>query len=139
VNNHLVILKKRYVEAIVDGRKTIESRFTKSRREPFGRIVAGDKLFFKVSSGVVCAVGFVERVAEFRDLTRGKIAGLKKRYNRTICGADEYWDEKKDSRYGVLVWIRDVRVMGAVNIDKKDWRAWVILRDGKDYGLLKKR
>jgi hypothetical protein len=26
--------------------------------------------------------------------------------------------------------------MEPVRIDKKDWRAWVVLRPGKDFGLL---
>ena len=59
--SHLVILKKPYLEAILSGRKTIESRFTKTKRPPFGQIEAGDRLFLKLSSGPVCGTA-VQRI-----------------------------------------------------------------------------
>ena len=67
-NNHLVILKTEYIKAILEGRKTIESRFTKTRREFFGRVSPGDKVFLKVSSGPVCATARVIKVKWYENL-----------------------------------------------------------------------
>ena len=40
-NSHLVILKKPYLDMILDGRKRIELRLYKTRRPAFGRVWAG--------------------------------------------------------------------------------------------------
>ena len=135
--SHLVILKKPSLAAILDGRKQIESRFTRTRRAFRGRVEAGDRLFLKQSSGPVCAVAEVAAVKEFEELTREKIYELKRDYNDEILGDEDYWQSKAGCRYGMLVWLTDVGAIEPVWIDKKDWRAWVVLSDGKDFGLLR--
>lgn len=136
-NNHLVILKKPYLEAILAGRKRIESRFTKTRRAPFGRVLAGDKLFLKQSSGPVCATATVAAVKSFENLTPKQIRELQTEYNHLILGSDEYWQNKADCSFGLLVWLSKVRAVEPVRIAKKDWRAWVVLTEKENFGLLK--
>jgi ASC-1-like (ASCH) protein len=136
-NNHLVILKTEYIEAILEGRKTIESRFTKTRREFFGRVSPGDKLFLKVSSGPVCATAKVIKVKWYEDLTAKQIKQLKGKYNKQILGADDYWQSKSACRYGVLVWLGEVKRIKPVRIDKRDWRAWVVLSEKENFGLVR--
>ncbi len=138
MNYHLVILKKQYLDLILDGRKSVESRFTKTRCAPFGQISIGDKLFLKQSSGAVCAAAVVQAVEQFENLSPRKISQLKQKYNSLICGGDEYWQEKRDCGFGILVWLKDVKPIEPVRIDKKDWRAWVVLTEAQNYGLLKK-
>ena len=138
-NSHLAILKKPYLDMILSGQKTVESRLTKTRRAPFGHIAKGDKVFFKISSGPVCAVASVHSVRQYKNLTSKKIIQLKNQYNNLILGADSYWKEKKHSRYAVLVWLADVRDTKPIKIDKKDWRAWIVLSEANDYGLGKIR
>lgn len=136
-NYHLVILKRPYLEAILAGRKRIESRFTKTKRVHFGRVLPGDKLFLKESSGPVCAVAKAAAVKNFENLTHEQIAALKEQYNHLIVGGDEYWQSKVDCKFGFLVWLKDVERIEPVRIRKKDWRAWVILTEKENFGLLK--
>jgi len=136
VNCHLVILKKPYLDLILSGRKTIELRLTRAKGEAFGRVQAGDALFLKISSGPVCAAATVADVKYYENLTPARIAGLKRRYNARIGGSDAVWRAKMDCRFGFLVWLSDVRQIAPRRIEKKDWRAWVVLRPGKDFGLL---
>jgi hypothetical protein len=131
-----VILRRPYLDKILAGRKRIESRFTRSRRSPFGCISVGDRLFLKVSSGPVCARAIVKRVLEFENLSPGKIKQLKAKYNGLILGGEGYWADKWGSKYGVLVWLERVGRIEPVRIEKKDWRAWVVLSEGEDFGLL---
>ncbi len=135
-NYHLVILKKPYLDAILEGRKQVESRFTKTRRYAFGRVLPGDKLFLKLSSGPVCAVATVAAGKNFENLMPKQILELKHRYNRYIVGSEEYWRSKMNCRFGFLVWLKDVRAIEPVRIRKKDWRAWVVLTEKENFGLL---
>jgi ASC-1-like (ASCH) protein len=136
-NSHLVILKKPYLQAILTGRKKIESRFTKTKRLGFGKVSVGDKLFLKESSGLVCATVIVEKVEKFEFLTPEKILELKRRYNYSICGSDKYWQSKLDCRFGFLVWLKDVTPIEPVRICKKDWRAWITLTEKENFGLFR--
>ena len=135
-NIHLVILKKQYLDAILVGRKTIESRLLKTKQPPIGRINPGDKLFLKQSSGPVRAIATAKTVKTFENLTPQKIAELKNLYNDKVLGADEYWEMKSDCNIAIFAWLKNVEEIPPVNIDKKDWRAWVVLTEKQNFGLL---
>jgi ASC-1-like (ASCH) protein len=137
-NHHLAILKKPYLDAIIEGRKTIESRFTKTRLSEFKQIQAGDEIFLKLSSGPVCAKAAVAAVKYFENLTPKQILQLKQQYNRSICGNDNYWESKVNCKFGFLIWLESVRTIEPIHISKRDWRAWVVLTEKEDFGLLKK-
>jgi ASC-1-like (ASCH) protein len=136
-NFHLVVLKKPYLDAILAGQKRIESRFTEIKRYAFGRVLPGDKLFLKVSSGPVCAIATVAAVKNFQNLTPKQIIEIKQQYNHYIIGSDEYWQSKSNCRFGLLVWLEEVKSIEPVRINKRDWRAWVVLTEKENFGLLK--
>ena len=136
MNYHLVILKKPYLDLILGGRKTIELRLTRARRPPGPRALPGDRLFLKASGGPVCAVATAAEVRYYEDLTPERVAGIRQEYNEQIQGGDAVWQSMMDCRSGFLVWLRGVRPIAPVRIDKKDWRAWVVLTPEKNFGLL---
>ena len=135
-NCHLVILKKPYLDAILAGRKTIESRFAITKRYEFERVLPGDRLFLKVSCGPVCATATVAAVKKFENLTPSQILDIKRQYNQYIAGGEEYWQSKANCRFGLLVWLKDAAPIEPVRIYKKDWRAWVVLTKKDNFGLL---
>ena len=136
-NYHLVILKKAYLDAILEGRKKIESRFTRTRHHGFGRVLPNDKLFLKLSSGPVCATATVAAVKNFENLTPERITQLKQQYNHDICADDGYWRSKMNCGFGFLVWLQGVKPIEPMRICKRDWRAWVVLSEKEDFGLLR--
>ena len=138
-NYHLVILKKPYLDKILDGSKKVELRLTKTKHHGFGKVLAGDILFLKESSGFVYAKASVEKVQYFENLTPEKILELKQQYNHLIGGDSEYWQSKMDSKFAFLVWPKDIKTIEPVQIDKKDWREWVVLSERKNFGLFKFR
>ena len=139
MNTHLVILKRPYLDLILSGRKTIESRLTRGKTAAYGRVHEGDKLFLKASGGPVCATATVAGVKYYPNLTRQQIVAIKQEYGREIGGSDAVWESMMDRKCGFLVWLGDVRPIEPVLIAKKDWRAWVVLSKEKDFGLLAAR
>ncbi|MDD5134998.1 MAG: ASCH domain-containing protein [Phycisphaerae bacterium] len=135
-NAHLVILKKQYLDKILDGSKTIESRLMKGKCAPFDCVSTGDVLFFKQSAGPVVAKAQAAAVKQFSNLTPQTIAKLKTEYNDRIRGEEGYWQMKAPSRYAVLVKLKNVETIPPRRIYKKDWRAWVVLKKPNDFGLL---
>ena len=119
------------------GQKCIESRFTRTKHPPFGRVLPGDKIFLKLSSGPVCAVANAGEVKNFENLTPEQVIEIKQQYNHYIKGSNEYWRSKMGCRFGFLVWLEGVRAIEPVRISKRDWRGWVVLTEKEDFGLLK--
>lgn len=136
-NSHLVILKKCYLDKILDGSKPLELRLLKAAFAPYGAIAIGDRIFLKQSSGPVCAVAQVSSFQEFSNLTPAKIKQLKAIYNHLILGSDEYWQMKSDSKFAIFVWLKNIRTIEPVMICKKDWRAWVVLTKENNFGLFR--
>jgi ASC-1-like (ASCH) protein len=135
MNHHLAILKKQYLDAILAGRKTIESRLYQTKQKWLSQVSAGDKIFLKASSGTVMATAIVEKVKYFENLTAGQISQMQKQYNQQILGDEQYWRDKADSRFGILVWLKDVQPIPHLSIKKFDWRAWVVLTPKENFGL----
>jgi ASC-1-like (ASCH) protein len=136
MSHHLVILKRPYLELILSGRKTIELRLSRGRSPLAGRVQPGDGLFLKVSAGPVCATATVAAIKYYETLTPALIAEIKRQYNDQIMGGDAVWESMMDRKSGLLVWLRDVQRIEPIRIEKEDWRAWVVLSKGKDFGLL---
>ena len=136
MNYHLVILKKLYLDAILAGRKTVESRFYQTNQKWLSQVSPGDKLFLKVTSGPVIATATIDKVQIFNDLTPGKITELKNQFNDKILGDDQYWNQKQNSRFGILIKLKDVQSISPIFIKKFDWRAWVVLSKNDSFSLI---
>jgi nicotinate-nucleotide pyrophosphorylase (carboxylating) len=105
---HVAILMKRYIDLILAGRKTVESRLTKTPRVPFGVIESNDVIYFKCSAGPYMARAVAGRVVFHDDLTPDKVAALQRSDNAAICGDDAYWQFKRSSHYATLIELKDV-------------------------------
>lgn len=136
MNYHLVILKKPYLDEIIAGRKTIESRLYKTRHKWLSQVGMGDKLFLKASSGAVMATAAVAEVKIFDNLTARQVAELRQRYNQQIGGDEQYWQEKMIACCGILVWLKDVQPIAPLFIRKYDRHAWVVLTRKDNFGLV---
>jgi len=136
MNYHLVILKKPYLDAVLAGRKTVESRFYQTNQKWLSKVGVGDKLFLKVTSGPVLATAIIDKVKTFDNLTAEKIKELKNQFNHQILGDDQYWNEKRNSRFGILCRLKDIQPIPPKFIKKFDWRAWVVLNKNDSFGLI---
>ena len=136
MNYHLVILKKSYLDLVLAGRKTVESRFYRTGHKWLAQVSTGDKLFLKASSGPVMATATVAAVKNFDNLSCRQITELKEQYNQNIAGDEQYWQDKMNSRFGILVWLKDVSPIAPRFITKADWRAWVVLTQKEHFGLV---
>lgn len=106
---HIAILHARYLDAILAGAKTIESRLSRARGLPFGIVAPGDTIYFKQSSGPVRAVARVSGVSSFEDLRPEDVLTLARRYREAVGAGEEYWESRRDCRYATLIWLADVR------------------------------
>ncbi len=134
--HHLAILekKRKLLEKILSGEKTIESRWYKMRRDPWGKIKANDTVFFKDSGDPVTVKATVEKVLFFSDITKEKYQDILEKYADAICLQDRNIDDylKQGFKYVTLVFLKDVEKIQPFKINKKGYglmSAWITLED----------
>jgi len=127
VRHHLVKLRQPYLGRILDGSKTIESRFTRTRKVPIGQIDPGDALWLKLSGGPVLGYAEVERFEVFDRLTPRTIRGLFTRHARAIGVGPAYAEHVSHARFGLLVWLKGVKRIEPFPMRGGTMQAWVIL------------
>jgi hypothetical protein len=128
---HVAVLRRRYLELILSGEKTVESRLSVNRVAPFGRVRAGDRLFLKQAAGAILATAVIHE-ARFYELDGPSgVLELRERFGDRIGGSDEYWSEKRRARYATLLWLDGVRRLGErdprPHLQPLYGRAWVSL------------
>lgn len=123
--HHLAILTKGYDEKIAQGIKIIESRFYRSKQAPWDKVSPGDTIFFKVSGGPVALRAEVEWVKQFSDLTPVKIQEIVNKYGDEIAAKPEYWTIKHDSKYAILIKLKNVGYINNFLVGRSYGSAWV--------------
>lgn len=100
---HIALIDRSFADDLIAGRKTVESRFMKTRRAPFGAVQAGDLIVFKISGGQVIGTWRATWVREFVGLSPAEMQTISRRYNSRILAPRCYWLAKRNARFGVLI------------------------------------
>ena len=129
---HLAILTPGWIDLILDGSKTIESRFTKVRCAPFRKVHEGDVVYLKESGGLVKGMFHVAKVETFENLTASQRHDIFDKYCfKIFAGAQwistvpEHWWK---SKHASLIHVSDpIAFDDPFPFPKRDPRAWVVL------------
>jgi hypothetical protein len=125
VGVHLAVFVAPYLEAILDGRKTVESRFALHRCAPYGRVQRGDIIILKKSGGPVIGLALAGK-AEYFELTPSVFNELRSRFARKLFAEDDdFWTIRAQKRFATLIEIDDTVQIDTLAIDKRDRRGWV--------------
>lgn len=126
---HLAVLIEPYLGYILDGRKTIESRFSKNRSPPYGSVSVGDTVLLKRSGGPVVGAFRVADVISY-DIGPGDLQEIKDGYGAALCVDRNFWRQKSGARFATLMKIKMPVSFEPVTVEKKDRRGWVVLSRG---------
>ncbi len=97
---HIAIVDFPTIRKIMDGVKTIESRFSKNRVKPFGKVEAEDMVLLKKSGGDIYGYFFVESV---ESLTGFDVAEVERKYNPQIQADAAFWVQKRQARFATFM------------------------------------
>lgn len=123
---HLGIFSDPYLTYMLEGKKTIESRFSKNKIAPYGQITKDDVVIVKKSSDNVIAYFTIKDVFFF-DLNTISIDEIKSKYNKQLCVDESFWINKKSSNYATLIVIDKLFRVKPFPINKKGMQTWIIL------------
>ena len=131
--DHVAIMKKSWglLPRILEGAKTIESRWYKARVAPWDRIQGGDVIYFKDSGAPVTLKGMVTKVLQFEVKRDGEAMDITKRFASGLGFSrvpDIMLNYISGKRYGILVFFDSVEKVKPFNIDKAGFgmmSAWI--------------
>ncbi len=125
-NLHLGIFTEPYLSLMLNGEKTIESRFSKRKMLPYEKITKDDIVIIKKSCSDVVGY-FTIKDIKFFDLKTTDIATIKKTYNKELCVSENFWIEKQNSEYATLIFIKEIRLLKPFKINKRGMSTWLKL------------
>jgi hypothetical protein len=127
ISLHLAILVEPFLQYILDGKKTIESRFSKRPIPPFGSVRRGDAIVLKRSSGPIIAICEVGNAWEYT-LNPTIVSELRNRFAQALCAMDpDFWESRSQARFLTLMQIHRVKEIDSLAVQKIDRRGWVVV------------
>jgi hypothetical protein len=126
VGLHLAVFAEPFLSLVLEGHKTTESRFSRTRCAPFDMVRNGDIILMKEVGGPICGLAIASR-ALFFDLQHDPITRIREQYGSAICADDRFWEEKRDASYATLIDLAEPVTIADFPCDKRDRRGWVAL------------
>jgi hypothetical protein len=127
VGIHLAIFVEPYLTFLLQGKKTIESRFSVNKHAPFERVRKDDILIIKKTSGPVCGLCKIAHVWYYR-IDSSTWPEIERHAEALCMDGSAFWERKKAASFATLMQIEDVHRIQDFSIDKEDPRSWVVVR-----------
>lgn len=121
--DHVAIMNSKIasIDDILSGKKTIESRWSKNKVAPWGKVHPNDVIYFKRSGGNVFAKADVEKVICIENLDQKAVRWIAKEY-----GLKEEWGKNK--KYCTLIFLKNPEKVKPFKINKSGFgsaAAWL--------------
>lgn len=114
-----------FLGAILDGRKTIESRFALHRCAPYQQVEPGDVILLKRSGGPVVGVARAGQ-PDYYQLRPGDLQQIRSEHAEELFALDdEFWESRAEKRYATLIGLEDTARIDDMPVEKRDRRGWV--------------
>jgi len=126
--DHVAVLKKGWLEKILLGEKTIESRWYKNNKTPYKKIICGDTIYFKETGKPVTVKAVTKKAIFFDRLDKNKTENIIKKYGKGICVSQSFSREVLGKRYCTLVFLENVEKIEPFKVNKKGYglmSAWI--------------
>ncbi len=130
---HVAIMRnQKLINLILNGQKTIESRWYVNRICPWDRVHQNDTIYFKLSGGKVLAKAKVDKVLQFSNLNKNIFAKIIKQYGKAIgfTNMPDY-QKYKNKKYCILIFLKEAHpVQKPFDIDKTGFgisSAWLCI------------
>lgn len=130
--DHLAILKPslKLLPKILSGQKTIESRWYQTKRSPWNKIQAGDKIYFKNSGQCVTTQATAHKIIQLEIKSQSQLLKTIKLYEKALGLKlnPTFWP--KIPKYCILIWLKNPKLIQSFQINKAGFgqnSAWLSL------------
>jgi hypothetical protein len=125
---HLAVFVEPFLGYILDGSKTVESRFSANRCAPFGRVHQGDAVLLKRAGGPVVGLAHVRAVWSYH-LDEASWRFIRENFTEALRAQDPgFWKSRREAAYATLMSINHVIAFEPIEWEKRDRRGWVVVQ-----------
>lgn len=110
MTNHLAIMRNPWMNYLVQGKKTIESRISQKQIAPWQKVNIGDWIYFRLSGDFV--VSHKAAVKDVKYYEGPAIFQKLEEFKEEICIDDEYIHSKSKCKYLTLIWLDEIISLG---------------------------
>ena len=111
------------IPKILSGEKTIESRWLKTKRAPWGKVKIGETIYFKNSGEPVTIKAAAAKVFQFEDLTPAKVREILKKFGPEIGVEKSFYKLVRDKKYCLLIFLKEPSNVSLFAVSKKGFGA----------------
>lgn len=123
---HLAIFAPGYIDKIFTGQKTLESRFSKIRCEPYGTIEQGDLVLMKKSGGPIVGYFVAGKVTFYEIVSPEHLMGLVKNRWSELAITKDFLKDRLDSKFLTIIGVtKPTKFRFPVLVKKKSLHGWV--------------
>lgn len=132
---HLAVFVQPYLSFILDGSKTVESRFSARSIAPHDRIAEGDVILLKPASKPIVGWCRAGTVWDY-ELDPSSWSEIQDRFSGPLCAQHGFWESRQAAHFATLIKVEDVTVTAPTPVNKSDRRGWVVLAERAQDRLL---
>lgn len=125
VSVHLAIFSTNYINKILSGEKSIESRMSHFRICPFEKVNSNDIVIMKESSGPILGAFSVHQAFSYIVSGVDEFVELKNKYSDAVCADESYWDFKSSAHYATFISISNPISLGPYYLKWRNRRGWI--------------
>ena len=128
---HVAIFTEPYLTYLIEGKKTVESRFSVNKISPYGKVHEGDLVLVKKGGGPVVALFKAGRVRFYSKLNVSKLKTIENEFAKNICSTNDpdFWKNRENSKFATLVEVSAVKQVEPFAVGKSDRTAWSIVQN----------
>lgn len=125
---HIAILRQPFFDMVLNGEKTIESRWSMHKVSPYGKVSVGDEILLKKTGKDVTATAKVKDV-KYYELTPEKVEEIRINYGKQI-GTDKFedWQSTLQKKYCTLIWLEDVKRINPMSVQRSNGAGWIVIK-----------
>jgi hypothetical protein len=131
---HLAILVEPYLSFILDGSKTVESRFSVKPIAPHGRVAPGDTILLKPPGKPIVGCCSASAVWDY-ELDEASWSEIRSGFAGPLRAQDGFWESRMRARFATLIRVDSAREVSPLVVPKRDRRGWVVLAAPRSGGL----
>lgn len=134
---HLAVFVEPFLGYVLDGSKSVESRFSVNRCAPYGRVHRGDVLLLKRAGGGVVGIARVVTVW-FYHLDEASWSMIRETFSAALRAQDpDFWEKRRNATCATLMRIDRVLAFKPIRWEKRDRRGWVVLQASEEESLFR--
>ncbi|MCX6753213.1 MAG: hypothetical protein NTW62_02630 [Candidatus Nomurabacteria bacterium] len=123
---HLAICTEPFLSLMLNGKKKVESRFSKNKIAPYEKVSKGDSVLLKRSGGGIEGFFVVQKVLFTEIKNKKDLDRLKKEYSKLICSDidSKFWQKRIIAKYATFIWIGKVSIKKQIikTTGRSGWR-----------------